>query len=306
MSTFTRSDCQKLAEAVLSAPTIPEAADVVFHQLQKLAEAGAPNTRGSWRDFLRKFHEWLARGAAYDEVPFSIFAKGNGKLPYWSFSALPGITCPGAGDCLEYCYSFRAWRYPAAFLRQLQNTFLMRTEKRREIIAAAFRALPEDSIVRLYVDGDFASVDDVHFWFALLLHDRPDVRAYGYSKSWRELLAWCFQYAGGNPERYPQNYVLNISGGSCHDAQLREAVLQLPFSREVFEAVDIPGGADIPRGVARYDSREYHAQTREAYKAQTGQLPFSCPGKCGECRVSAGIHACGDISFQLPIAIGVH
>lgn len=306
MSTFTRSDCQKLAEAVLSADTISEAADCVFAQLQKLAEAGAPNTRGSWRDCLNRFHAWLLRGAAYDDVPFAIFARGNGKLPYWSFSALPGITCPGAGDCLEWCYSFRAWRYPAAFLRQLQNTFLMRTKKRREIIAAAFRQLPPASIVRLYIDGDFSSVDDVHFWFALLIHDRSDVRAYGYSKSWREILAWCFQCAGGNPERYPQNYVLNISGGSCHDAQLREAVLQLPFSRHVFEAVNIPGGADIPRGVARYGSREYHAQTRAAYKEQTGQLPFSCPGKCGECRVSAGIHACGDISFQLPIAIGVH
>ena len=300
---MTRSECQKLAEAVLSAPTIPEAADVVFRQLRKLAEAGTPNTRGSWRDYLARFHDWLSRGAR-ENVPFSIFAKGNGKLPYWAFSALPGITCPGAGACLEYCYSFRAWRYPAAFLRQLQNTFLM--QNRRELVAEAFRQLPEESIVRLYVDGDFSSVEDVHFWFALLIHERSDVRAYGYSKSWREILAWCHQKAGGDCERYPRNYVLNVSGGSCHDAQLREAVLQLPFSREVFEAVDIPGGADIPRGVARYDSREYHKQTREAYKAQTGQLPFSCPGKCGECRVSAGIHACGDISFQLPIAIGVH
>jgi len=299
---MNREQCQQLAGAVLSAPTIQEAADCVFAQLQKLAEAGAPNTRGSWRDYLNRFHAWLLRGARED-VPFSIFVQGNGKLPYWSFSALPGITCPGAGDCLEWCYSFRAWRYPAAFLRQLQNTFLLRN--RRELVAEAFRQLPDNAIVRLYVDGDFSSVAEVHFWFALLIHERSDVRAYGYSKSWREILAWCFQTAGGDSERYPRNYVLNVSGGSCHDAQLREAVLKLPFARHVFEAVNIPGG-DIPRGNARYDSREYHAQTREAYKEQTGQLPFSCPGKCGECRVSAGIHACGDISFQLPIAIGVH
>jgi hypothetical protein len=47
-----------------------------------------------------------------DNVPrFSIFALGgNSKLPFVSFSTLPGVTCPGAGDCIDFCYSYRAWR----------------------------------------------------------------------------------------------------------------------------------------------------------------------------------------------------
>ena len=33
--------------------------------------------------------------------------------------------CPGAGSCVDWCYSLRAWRNPQAFFRQLQNTLLM-------------------------------------------------------------------------------------------------------------------------------------------------------------------------------------
>ena len=57
---------------------------------------------------------------------YTIFAAGNSKLPFQSFSTLPAVTCAGAGACLDFCYSFRAWRYPAAFARQVQNALLMR------------------------------------------------------------------------------------------------------------------------------------------------------------------------------------
>ena len=42
---------------------------------------------------------------------FTIIRKesGEGKLGkgFLSFSVLPDVTCPGAGDCLQYCYSFK-------------------------------------------------------------------------------------------------------------------------------------------------------------------------------------------------------
>lgn len=62
-------------------------------------------------------------------LTWGILAKGNGKLPFMSYSELPMATCPGAGDCAVYsqqtagwCYSFKAWRYPDAFARQFLNT----------------------------------------------------------------------------------------------------------------------------------------------------------------------------------------
>lgn len=30
----------------------------------------------------------------------------KGKLPFATFSALPAVTRPGAGECLDWCYSF--------------------------------------------------------------------------------------------------------------------------------------------------------------------------------------------------------
>lgn len=67
-----------------------------------------------------------------------IAAKGNKKLPFAAYSELPMATCLGAGACGVpfyprarehkkangggWCYSFKAWRYPNAFLRQALNT----------------------------------------------------------------------------------------------------------------------------------------------------------------------------------------
>jgi hypothetical protein len=65
---------------------------------------------------------------------FSIWTQGNGKLPFLSFSAAPGEgVCPGAGDCLDFCYSFKAWRTFTPFARQLQNTILLDTQSGRDI-----------------------------------------------------------------------------------------------------------------------------------------------------------------------------
>jgi hypothetical protein len=139
-----------------------------------------------WQAAFAKLADTFADG----NPRFSIFALGgNSKLPFVSFSTLPGVTCPGAGECINFCYSYRAWRYPAAFARMAQNAWLMRFN--RYAISAAFDALEDGSPsgfdFRLYVDGDFSSVGDLHFW---MTHIRlqPTVRAYGYSKSFALLL----------------------------------------------------------------------------------------------------------------------
>ena len=151
---------------------------------------------------------------------------------------MPIYTCPGAGPCVAFCYSLKAWQYPAALARQLQNTLLVKFAP--EVIEAAFMALPQGTTFRLYVDGDFDSSTTVDFWFRVIAQ-RPDVNVYGYSKSW-DLL---------NGRTFPANYWLNLSSGGKHQtataaelAPTRKPAVN--FSRlrlTIMATVDLP---DIP------------------------------------------------------------
>ena len=211
---------------------------------------------------------------------YSIFALGgNSKQPFVSFSTIPGVTCPGAGDCLNFCYSYRAWRFPAAFARMIQNAYLMRFAP--DQIARAFAAIaakrPGGFDFRLYVDGDFSSGADVAFWMSLLV-STPNARAYGYSKSFHALLG--FDVVGV----WPANYQLNISGGHNAPQTVVDAVKKLPITRGEFIAVS------IGRKVKSTD----HGQPaiNAAIRAKfPGLKVFPCPGACGSC-TGAG-HACG-------------
>ena len=251
-----------------------------------------------WHRDLRKLAEVLRGG----RPAFGIFAQGNSKLPFVSFSSLPGIGfCPGAGACISYCYSYRAWRYPAAFARQCQNAYLLQTPAGRTAILQAldrYRKLATADArldFRLYVDGDFGSVADVEFWQVALIA-RPWLKAYGYSKSWSELLA----YAGP----WAPNYELNLSSGSLHDDATRALVNALPIARGDFIAVPMPAGYHVTSSM--HGDREHQARLREAFAA-TGDTrkAFTCPGKCGACTPKG--HACGSDRFRnIPIIIAVH
>jgi len=269
---------------------------------------GSSRKRGTWKYFLIRF----ARAIDSGKLPHEIFAtEGNVKLPFVAFSTLPIVTCPGAGACAgisrrgeapnlrrAFCYSLRAWRYPAAFLRQCMNTLLLRFNRRA--IIEAFAALPQGVTFRLYVDGDFDSESTALFWFNLL-RQRPDVSCYGYSKSWQilETLA----------PRIPPNYRLNLSSGGIDDTpEHRERMRALPMTRGDFIALPVEG--DFARGFARYHDPAYHRAVRAAAAAAGLGKVFSCPGQCGAC-TGAG-HACGASRedgasiMPLPIVIGIH
>jgi len=221
---------------------------------------------------------------------YSVFTIGNSKLPFISFSVLPGVTCPGAGDCLQFCYSFRAWRYPAAFMRQCQNTILMRFNQDAIVSAldTIVSKIPDGFDMRLYVDGDFASVSDVAFWFDVL-NQNPTIRAYGYSKSFDAILA----YAGA----WPTNYQLNISGGHNANEDTIARVKALPITRGEFIAVSI--GRKI--NSKDHGTPSVNRALREAFKVKA----FTCPGKCGSCTGKG--HACGMSTLKgLPIIIAMH
>jgi hypothetical protein len=232
----------------------------------------------------------------YDAPQYSIFALGgNSKLPFVSFSTLPGVTCPGAGDCINFCYSYRAWRYPAAFARMVQNAYLLRFAP--NAIADAFSLIAAKRVdgfdFRLYVDGDFSGGGDVAFWMTLL-HDTPNARAYGYSKSFAALLGYDTAFDGA----WPTNYQLNISGGHNASKAMVDYVKALPITRGEFVAVS------IGRKVKSTDHGTI--ATNAALRAAFPDTKiFPCPGTCGTCTGKG--HACGMPQMKNRIiAIAMH
>jgi hypothetical protein len=183
-----------------------------------------------------------------------------------------------------WCYSFKAWRYPDAFFRQLGNTILIRSEKGRAHIAKVFSLWAETrariaggETVRLYVDGDMDSVETLKFWM-----DRckahPHVRAYGYSKSWHLFLRYDKLGYG-----WPSNYVMNLSEGSrfATIAGIREEMLKLPVVREDFGVVVMPEkvvqnivriGRGEPNGVWAAISRLEERASRTVEESEKSKL----------------------------------
>lgn len=308
--TVSNAAALRFARLCMECGSMAEAAAAARRMAQRIR--GSSRKRGTWKYFLLRFARAIECGA----LPHEIFAaEGNVKLPFVAFSTLPIVTCPGAGACAgikqrggapnlreAFCYSLRAWRYPAAFLRQCMNTLLLRFNRRA--IIDAFAALPQGITFRLYVDGDFDSESTALFWFNLL-RQRPDIECYGYSKSWAILESLA--------PRIPANYILNLSSGGIDDTpEYRERMRGLPITRGDFIALPIQG--KFARGFARYRDPEYHRAVRAAAAAAGLGKVFSCPGTCGTC-TGAG-HACGAtietapggrrFIMALPIAIGIH
>ena len=265
--------------------------------LVDIAEKGDVEKRGTWAYFAYKFALWIDVDMP-TATPFSVWSlEGNTKLPFAAFSAAPIVTCPGAGACADFCYSFKAWRYPAAYFRQVQNTLLMALSWRQDIadiVGKSFLTLPPDIACRLYVDGDFSTWGDVGFWMAQI-KKRPDLGVYGYSKSWRELL----EYDRLNNGQWPSNYCLNLSNGSNCE-HLRDDVARLPIVRGNFLGVDID-----KRLSGQYSTTAYKTAVRTAAAAAGIRRPFVCPGKCGACTPKG--HLCGrKTATGVNVVIGVH
>lgn len=294
--TFRRPQALEVARRVAQAQTPYEAIEGIKSALRDLPKAGPGHTWRMWGERLLQYLE-----GSSDKPTFEIIrAEGNAKLPFFCFSVVPIFMCPGVGECAEYCYSLTGWRHAGAFWRQIQNTFLIKFYPDK--VADAFLDLPRSVDFRLYVDGDFHNVWAVGFWFKLF-RLRPDVKAYGYSKSWDELLA----YEGPDPT----NYLLNISnGGKVRNVTLDE-VRKLSYVRGNFIAVDIPKGAIKGRSMEeKFAGKEYHDAVRQAGGDLGLRKTFSCRGFCGSCvkdTDGGNSHACGDKRFiDINILIGKH
>jgi len=246
-----------------------------------------------WNDWFTRMADWID-GGMMSNTPFNIFVKGNGKLPFWAFSSLPGAKfCPGAGSCLDWCYSFNSWRNPPAFCRQLMNSLLM--IHNREPIQAAWLKLPKDHHIRLYVDGDFGSVPELRFWMNNC-YLRQDLKVYGYSKSFYVFLD--YHRMGLS---WPSNYILNLSGGHKYADVTVKRMKALPITRGEFI------GITLGRNIRSKDhgTPETNRELREVAKKMGLGKVFTCPGKCGECTLKE--HACGSKRFNnIPIVIAIH
>jgi len=219
---FPRENAKALALAIGRAKTVRECQRLIKNAIEGLPTSGEGS---SWFHTGSRLVKWLNRPTR-NKLPFAVFARGNGKLPFYAFSALPFATCPGMGACEHFCYSPRSWRVAPPFFRQIQNTILARFFP--GIIATRFFALPQSVVLRLFVDGDFHDTGAVRFWMGAL-KIRPDIRAYGYSKSWDQLSE--YQRQGG---AFPNNYILTYRLAGANKRQAR-----IPCGR-LFRIVDTP------------------------------------------------------------------
>jgi hypothetical protein len=176
-------------------------------------------------------------------------------------------------------------------MRQAQNAYLMRYApdsivKALHIVDASFKGSQYD--VRLYVDGDFSSDNDVKFWFDLI-KTVPNARVYGYSKSFNQIMS----YTGD----LPSNYVLNVSGGHNSSIDTVKTVKALSITRGEFIAVRI--------GKKVRSSDHGKPETVKALRQSFEGKAFPCPGTCGTCTGKG--HACGMQALKgVPIIIAMH
>lgn len=287
-------------ENLIAANNLP----LISAELRRLIKS---EEKPGWRDNLKKLHSmvFMLQCEQTPSAPFTVIAESNIKLgdDFLTYSQLiGGDHCPGAGDCLKWCYSKKAHRYPAAWCRQAQNAILARSDTGRDIIIASLdealnqRKFNDKQVTfRLFVDGDFHSTDAVLFWMDVI-RNRPKIEAYGYSKSFTELLA-ADVVLNVSQKTWPDNYILNLSDGHKHGPQMVKYVEDLPISRGRFITVKMPYKVTS----AMHDDRDHQNKLRGIY----GGKAFTCPGKCGDCTPKG--HACGSARFKdVDIIIAVH
>lgn len=275
------------------------------------AEAHRLN-KAAWIQNALKIWQWLLKPAStVGAPPFTMFTVGNSKLPFVSWSTLPGFNCPGAGACFKivaglvkgWCYSFKAWRYPSAFMRQLQNTVLESGPVFRRIIHAELERIlastPGPITLRLYVDGDFPNLEVLRFWMDTL-KKFPRLNAYGYSKSLH-----LFEELDRTGYQWPHNYALNMSSGGIHEHTKTGAyVRNMAVYRGDFVAVDVDRDT-----VKRWSKQKLTKADRIQIRGKVGSKKvFICPKYCGECTlIKENPHACGNrekfggVSIVIPV-----
>lgn len=291
--------------------------------------------------------KWL-NDPVHNTPPFTIFTEGSSKLPFFQWSTVPGITCPGAGKCWDqrpsavkigkdgnpyrnitstphkaYCYSLSGWRQVYPYLRQLQNTILTRIKDKSHIERDLMRVQKKNpkAVVRLFVDGDFDSLETLEFWMHTCRRF-PEMQFYGYSKSWHLFTEYDKKHGGD----WPENYTLNLSNGTMWESiggemydRMMDRMMKLKCVRGRFIAIKDVYRRDADGSVMMKKNKKgvmepiksvmpkiseklakdeadprFHPSVAEAWAQHRADLlwkakeaglvnAFSCPGKCYAC-----------------------
>jgi len=107
----------------------------------------------------------------------SPYGRGNSKLGpnVFTYSKLPGPSCPGATECIKYCWA----------MRLIQNKPIWDLWTENTVAGAQLPILPKTAkIVRIHVSGDFDSPEYVQSWIELCNREK-DTTFWGYTRSWR-------------------------------------------------------------------------------------------------------------------------
>ena len=200
--------------------------------LDKLIEfkshATTKDSHQSWFTLLNRFKAFYVDHIngnikSVENIPFNVFKHGNGKHPFINYSTIPVTNCPGAGNCVNYCYSKNSMRFPLAVCSWLQNQIL--ENHYFNLIEISFndfinqskykKAIENKGFInfRLYNDGDFRTKEILIKWMELLRSYDPSVKCYGYTKSLHFLKALAIEQYN-----FPSNYLTNISLGGKYDA----------------------------------------------------------------------------------------
>ena len=162
---MNRKNCLKIVRAINDI-------DAIKSELLQCINTSTENASkpGTWQYYASKLLNYIDSDFS-GKPPFTIYIlKGNKKLPFAAFSSLALADCPGKGDCAKFCYSLTAWRYPAAFFRQLQNSLLMRFNPEK-IKVSVVRDYNKAFEIFLKGGVDMFGLAKTEFWYDKLPDD---------------------------------------------------------------------------------------------------------------------------------------
>lgn len=196
------------------------------------------------------------------------FGKGNAKLDKQiaTFSLPAGYSCPGASACMARadrnsgkitdgplsqfrCFAATAESaYRNVRESRWHNFDLLKGKSRCEMTALILASLPDTTIIRIHVSGDFFSADYFGAWIDVATK-RGDIKFYAYTKS---IPTW-LKFA----DSIPANLILTASEGGRFDAQIGGfKTAKVVFSEEQAQAL----GLDIDHDDSHaYDGNESFA-----------------------------------------------
>jgi hypothetical protein len=198
----------------------------------------------AWRypgAYARQFLNTLAN---YADREFAILRGAGGEVPMERYEARVDAALRGSAASRGMLGrdAVRVW---PRYVKELDVT-------------APARAQGKTSFLRLFVDGDINTEDNILEWMRVCEEIGPggrDVRGgghvevYGYSKCWAQFvnvdraMRTDAERAAGAFGKWPANYTVNLSTDSVYNAapsaQVRAAMEQLPISRWYFQGIPL-------------------------------------------------------------------